>query len=64
MIIIQNNLILDTPYNNLKDSLYYAKLYNKLPEEKIRNIINIKNGIDMGCSYGEKMDAYINDLFV
>lgn len=63
MIILKNNIVIRTPYENINDSLLYSKLYKKMPQQKIINMINLKKNIDLGCSYGEKIDIYIKNLF-
>ena len=63
MIILKNNTVIRTPYENINDSILYSKLYKKIPEQKIINMINLKKNIDKGCSYGEKIDTYIKNIF-
>ena len=64
MIIFKNNIVIVTPFSNLKDALNYSKLYKKMPEQKIINMVKLKREIDKGCSYGKDIDLYINKLFL
>lgn len=64
MIIFKNNLVIVTPFSSLKDALNYSKLYKKMPEQKIINMVKLKREIDNGCSYGKDIDLYINKLFL
>tara|TARA_A100001011_G_C13808390_1_gene633834 strand:+ start:62 stop:256 length:195 start_codon:yes stop_codon:yes gene_type:complete len=64
MIIVKNNIPIITPFSNLKDAIYYSKLYKKLSHDRIINMVNLKREIDNGCSYGEKIDSYVNKLFM
>ena len=63
MIIIKDDIPILTPFSNLKDAVSYSKLYKKFSHERIINMVNIKREIDNGCSYGQKIDNYVNNLF-